>query len=51
MSADIDVVAGPSGADLPRRPDAWPLNLFETLRRSVSYSSDAADRQQTEVRS
>ena len=48
MSADIDVVAGPSGADLPERQDAWPLNLFETLRRSER--ANTGDRPRTETR-
>lgn len=50
MSADIDVVAGPSGADLPERPDTWPFNLFETLRRSARASSETADNRQIERR-
>lgn len=50
MSADIDVVAGPSGADRPERLEDWPLNLFETLRRPVRTGSGPADRREAEAR-
>ena len=46
MSADIDVVAGPSGAERPECPD-WPLNLFEVLRRGARGNDE---RPRTETR-